>query len=653
LAQGFAVASHDSGHQGAVFDASFRSDQQATLDFAQAAVPAVAQVGKAIAARFYGRAPAHSYMVGCSTGGRETMLAMERYPALFDGLVIGAPAMRTGFSNLGTAYAKVMFNQAAPRDGQGRPMPDRAFSAADRKTIRDGLLAQCDALDGLADGMVMAVAQCRFRPATLQCREGQHSGCLNAAQVDALTRAFAGPRDAAGHALYAPVPFDTGVVATDGPISGYIVDGRADILGPPNRDLAIDLDARAAAIRADWMQALTDTDGWTDLGTFLGHHGKVLFYHGVSDPWFSALDTLDYWQRAGQTNGTAWGQSSRFYMVPGMAHCRGGDAFDRFDLLDAVVAWVERTRRQTRLLPTGRRAGRPGRYAPGRPMPATTAAILPWRPVIPAPARLRQEQPLRARGLIRPAPAHGLRQGDGGGLAIDYRLDFGLPGRECGGLRGDYRGVIDDAVAILVVGNGFGLRRGGCRLSAALRHLGQHAGAGQVVFHLLERGQHGLAIGRHGLVVLRARLDHGAVAGAEVEQRHRSAYAQRPQAGSGLEQLVEHAAVGADAARKRHVWEIGGLLNADIGVGGRDAALRGGDVGPALEQGSGHLRGISGTTGCQSTGASAKVEGFSPTSTAIACSSTARWRSRSARVAWALLRFVCASNTSARETVPA
>ena len=342
LAQGFAVASHDSGHQGAVFDASFRSDQQATLDFAQAAVPAVAQVGKAIAARFYGRAPAHSYMVGCSTGGRETMLAMERYPALFDGLVIGAPAMRTGFSNLGTAYAKVMFNQAAPRDAQGRPMPDKAFSAADRKTIRDGLLAQCDALDGLADGMVMAVAQCRFRPATLQCREGQHSGCLNAAQVDALTRAFAGPRDAAGHALYAPVPFDTGVVATDGPISGYIVDGRADILGPPNRDLAIDLDARAAAIRADWMQALTDTDGWTDLGTFLGHHGKVLFYHGVSDPWFSALGTLEYWRRAGQTNGTAWGQSSRFYMVPGMAHCRGGDAFDRFDLLDAVVAWVER-----------------------------------------------------------------------------------------------------------------------------------------------------------------------------------------------------------------------------------------------------------------------------------------------------------------------
>jgi feruloyl esterase len=111
------------------------------------------------------------------------------------------------------------------------------------------------------------------------------------------------------------------------------------------------------------MQALTDTDGWTDLGTFLGHHGKVLFYHGVSDPWFSALDTLDYWQRAGQTNGTAWGQSSRFYMVPGMAHCRGGDAFDRFDLLDAVVAWVERHKAPDAIVAHRAQGGRPGRYA--------------------------------------------------------------------------------------------------------------------------------------------------------------------------------------------------------------------------------------------------------------------------------------------------
>ncbi|WP_052507904.1 tannase/feruloyl esterase family alpha/beta hydrolase [Sphingomonas hengshuiensis] len=341
LARGFAVASHDSGHKGAVFDGSFREDQRAALDFAEASVRTVTVAAKAITTRYYRKAIAHSYMAGCSTGGRETMLAMQRYPEMFDGVVIGAPAMRTGFSNLGTGYAKVMFNQSAPRDAQGKALPERNFTTADRQAIKAGLLQQCDALDGLADGMIMNVAQCRFRPAALQCAGEKQDGCLSAAQVGSLERAFAGPKDASGRALYAPVPYDTGIVDVAGPVSGYIVDGRTDILGPPNREVTIDLDAQAAAIRADWMQRLTDTDSWTNLSTYLGKGGKVLFYHGVSDAWFSAFDTLDYWRRAGEANGAGWADASRFYMVPGMGHCAGGDAFDSFDMLGAVVDWVE------------------------------------------------------------------------------------------------------------------------------------------------------------------------------------------------------------------------------------------------------------------------------------------------------------------------
>ncbi|WP_443027682.1 tannase/feruloyl esterase family alpha/beta hydrolase [Sphingomonas sp. UNC305MFCol5.2] len=80
---------------------------------------------------------------------------------------------------------------------------------------------------------------------------------------------------------------------------------------------------------------------WTNLNSFTSHGGKILFYHGVSDPWFSAYDTLDYWQRAAEANGPAWADASRFYMVPGMGHCGGDTAFDKFDLLGAVVDWVE------------------------------------------------------------------------------------------------------------------------------------------------------------------------------------------------------------------------------------------------------------------------------------------------------------------------
>ncbi|KRA83875.1 DUF6351 family protein [Altererythrobacter sp. Root672] len=363
LSRGFAVVSHDSGHKGAVFDASFSVDQRAALDFAEASVRTVTLVAKDIVQQHYGREIAHSYMAGCSTGGRESMLASQRYPELFDGIVVGAPAMRTGFSNLGAAYAKVQFNQAAPRDAEGKPLPEQAFSPADRQTILKGMLAQCDALDGLEDGMIMNVAQCRFQPAKLQCSRAKQDGCLSGAQVGALERAFAGPKDASGHPLYVPVPFDTGVVDTSGPISGYIVSGKADILGPANRDLAMDLDAAAWTIRSDAMQRLTDTNVWTNLNTFLGKGSKILFYHGVSDPWFSANDTWDYWQRAREANGAeAWDNASRFYMVPGMAHCGGGNAFDRFDLLSEVVAWVEEGKAPSN--PVARRSSAPDEERP-------------------------------------------------------------------------------------------------------------------------------------------------------------------------------------------------------------------------------------------------------------------------------------------------
>jgi feruloyl esterase len=90
------------------------------------------------------------------------------------------------------------------------------------------------------------------------------------------------------------------------------------------------------------MQRLTDTNYWTNLNTFLDHGGKTLFYHGVSDFWFSPLATWDWYERAAQTNGAAFTDASRFYMVPGMLHCAGGNSFDQFDLLSKMVDWVEK-----------------------------------------------------------------------------------------------------------------------------------------------------------------------------------------------------------------------------------------------------------------------------------------------------------------------
>jgi alpha-beta hydrolase superfamily lysophospholipase len=124
LARGFAVATTDTGHQssGGAFDGSFMQDQQAALDFEFIAIGRVAVLARQIIESYYGRPPSHSYYVGCSTGGREAMLMAQRYPLYFDGIVAGAPAMRTGHSNLATRSITVALNRIAPK-GQDGPVP--------------------------------------------------------------------------------------------------------------------------------------------------------------------------------------------------------------------------------------------------------------------------------------------------------------------------------------------------------------------------------------------------------------------------------------------------------------------------------------------------------------------------------------------------
>ncbi|MHA6769095.1 tannase/feruloyl esterase family alpha/beta hydrolase [Sphingobium ummariense] len=343
LARGFAVASTDSGHKGANFDASFREDQRASLDFAYAALGRVADAAKRLIVLRYGRAAARSYFAGCSTGGKEAMIAAQRFPDAFDGIIAGAPAMRTGHSNLALANAQVAFNRIAPRDAGGMPITYMAFPPADKALILRALLAACDGRDGREDGIIADPVGCRFDPAILACSGAKTADCLSKEQVHALQFAFAGPRSITGAQIYPGFPYDTGIVAESDPIPGFLPSAKPGPLGPPRRDMSIDVDALWQKVQDDANQRLVDSWPWTNLSSFLGHGGKLILYHGVSDPWFSAWDTVGWFERAQAANGgpDKWGSAARMYLVPGMGHCSGGNAFDRFDLLDPLVNWVE------------------------------------------------------------------------------------------------------------------------------------------------------------------------------------------------------------------------------------------------------------------------------------------------------------------------
>jgi feruloyl esterase len=357
LARGFAVVSTDTGHKSdAVFDRSYDVDQQASLDFAHFAIGDVAVVAKHIIAAYYGRPAEYSYFTGCSTGGREAMVMTQRYPSYFDGVVSGDPAIHVGYSGLGNAWLRAAFNEAAPKDASGRPQPHLLFSEADKQLVVDGVLNACDADDGLKDGMVFNMKACDFDPAALACGSGKTDSCLDPQQINALRKGFAGPRNSKGQLIYRMSPNDAGVAA----FLPSATPPRADQELP----VAIDVDARLFAMLENPLNQLTDAV-WTNLSTFSGNGGKLLFYHGMSDPTFHGMDTLDYYERMAKANGgmekvQTW---SRFFAVPGMLHCRGGDyALDQFDLLTAVMNWVEKGVAPESVVATGEAF--PGRSRP-------------------------------------------------------------------------------------------------------------------------------------------------------------------------------------------------------------------------------------------------------------------------------------------------
>lgn len=366
LVRGFAVASTDTGHKAKTggFDFTFMRDQQAYLDFAYLANAEVAKTAKKIIAQYYAKPAAYAYFVGCSTGGREGMILSQRYPTVFNGIVSGDPAMRTGFSNLAISqWIPVAFNLAAPKDAAGKPMIEKLFTDNDRKLFADALLKRCDAKDGLADGMISDPIGCDFDPAVLACKDAVNDSCIAPEKVAAIKKAFAGPTNSRGVQVYPGFLYDTGVTQAS-MLSSILTPHSAGVFGPAPTVTELDVDKAALHLSDPLVEPAS-----TNLSTFSANGGKLIFFHGVSDPWFSALDTLNYYNSLAGASGGAdkVAQWSQIYLVPGMSHCGGGQALDQFDMLSPVVDWVEKGTAPKSVIATGRAF--PGRSRPLCPYP--------------------------------------------------------------------------------------------------------------------------------------------------------------------------------------------------------------------------------------------------------------------------------------------
>ena len=375
LQRGFAAVSTDAGHPSPA--PTFGLDPQAREEHAWRAHWRTATTARALFEQWYGQAPRHSYFIGCGGGGRQGMMFTQRFPELFDGVIAQAPAMRASQgASVAAAWTVQKLLQAAPVGADGRRQLSQALGQAQLDRVAAEILDRCDGADGLADGIVADTALCRIDPRRLVC-PGAGAGCLSAAQAEALAAAMAGPVNADGGRLYFGWPWDPGIAApgwrawTLGGLGEGAPDARhltltSLALGflyatPPDPTLTLmTLDFERDPLRLAAFHRVFGSADDVLLKPFLQRGGKLMLVHGMADPVFSALETVDYQQRVSAAHGeVAASRFVRTFLVPGMNHCAGGPATDAFDGLSAIVEWVEQARPPERL-PARGSTGLPG-----------------------------------------------------------------------------------------------------------------------------------------------------------------------------------------------------------------------------------------------------------------------------------------------------
>jgi hypothetical protein len=355
LARGFAVIGTDGGHRGSMMDASYGVDQQARIDYAYNALDKVTLKGKELVEHYYGAAPKYSYLLGCSNGGRQGLMASQRFPLYFDGIVSGDPSIRFSRVTVNQMWQLQVAARIAPKDDNGRPIISRSFSDGDLRLVADAVLKRCDAMDGLADGMINDWQGCDFDPGVLTCKAEKTDSCLTEVQVVALRDMHSGPRTSDGMPLYNSFNYDTGIagswrsmhIGSSGTGEWDAADATLGLtnmanyqLTPPEPDLdPLDFDFDRDVERTRYTGAMSDADS-PFLSTFAGH-GKMIVYNGLSDQGMASSVLADWYDEVVSVNGEFIRDSVRLFLIPGMEHCSGGKATDQFDKLETIMAWVE------------------------------------------------------------------------------------------------------------------------------------------------------------------------------------------------------------------------------------------------------------------------------------------------------------------------
>ena len=384
LNRGYAVISSDAGHDGKQ-NPWFGLDPQARLDYGYNAVATLTPMAKAMIRTAYGKPPDRSYIAGCSNGGRHAMVAAARFPDQYDGFLAGNPGFNLPKAALAQMAGAQQYAKVSRIGAGGLPDITTAVAPAEFGLLSRQILARCDALDGIVDGIVADTTACqaafRLDRDVPVCTGERNGECLSAAQLAVIADVMRGPHNRKGEPIYSSFPFDPGIAGGNWAFWEFTAAQRLDpgaaliFLTPPSSRaefiatgglrfaLNLDLDRDTPKIRATTPQypessmSFMTPPSAARMDGLRANGGKLLVFHGTADAVFSVADTAAWYQALGAVHAGRQGDFARFFPVPGMNHCSGGPAVDQFDAFDSLVQWVERGKAPERIIARSRGAG--------------------------------------------------------------------------------------------------------------------------------------------------------------------------------------------------------------------------------------------------------------------------------------------------------
>lgn len=380
---GYAVVSTNTGHSGSNTSARWAlNDHEKVIEYGYLAVHETADAAKAIARAYYGTDARFSYFAGCSDGGREGLMEAQRYPTDFDGIVAGAPAY--DFTDISASFIKNL-QAVFPAPGG---LAHGVVTPENLALLSAAVLAECDARDGVTDGMIDDPRRCAFKLSSVRTCAGDVAApdCLTRAQRAAIERVYA-PTVVNGKQIYPGQPvggesdgWAAWITGGKDPLAvdsmyptaqaAFAIEGFKYVIGDTTWNyLTYDL----ANLARDSRNVSPVTDAVDpDLSRFAAHGGKLLMYHGWADPALNPLATIEYYQQVLAHDPKAR-EYVRLFMLPAVAHCAGGAGPDQVAWLAALQAWREEGAVPQRLVAAKRARGAVVRTRPLCPYPQHAA----------------------------------------------------------------------------------------------------------------------------------------------------------------------------------------------------------------------------------------------------------------------------------------